>query len=194
MLARRRSLAALCAGLAVLAAVQAASTPAVPSVPVLVAAHELPGGTTVTAGDLQLREFRADSVPDGALRSPAEAKGRVLAAPVRRGEPISDLRLVAPGLLAGYPGSVAAPVRLADAAVVELLQVGDVVEVVAADPDGSSSMVVARSAPVVALPARDDAELEVQAGGLVVLAVPEAEAVELARLSVTSVLSIYLSA
>ena len=52
----------------------------------------------------------------------AELTGRVLAAPVRRGEPVTDVRVVGPGLWSQVPaGQVAAPVRLADLAVATLL-------------------------------------------------------------------------
>ena len=55
-------------------------------------------------------------MPAGALRDVTALLGRVLAAPVRRGEPITDVRLVGPSLLgATTAGLVAVPVRIADA-------------------------------------------------------------------------------
>ena len=193
VLARRRPLAALCAALAVLTAVQAASTEPHPSTGVLVAASDLPGGGTVTAEDVTVAPYRADTLPAGTLATPDLAVGRVLAAPVRRGEPLTDLRLVAPGLLEGYPGLVATPVRVADAASVALLRVGDRVDLVAADPEGRTASPVARAAPVVALPRADAVDADLQRGGLVVVAVPEDEALALARLAVSHVLSYVLS-
>ncbi len=194
VLARRRPLAALCAALAVLTAVRAASEEPSPAVEVLVAATDLPGGATVRQGDLSRAAFRAESLPTGTLRSPVDAVGRVLAAPVRAGEALTDLRLVAPGLLEGYPGLVAAPVRVADAASVALLRVGDRVDLVAADPEGGSATPVTRGAPVVALPQSATVDSDLQGGGLVVVAVPEGEALTLARLGVSHVLSFVLSA
>jgi len=193
VLARRRPLAALCAALAVLTAVRAASAEPSPEVEVVVAAADLPGGSTVAPQDLAVASFRADSLPSGTLRSPAGIVGRVLAAPMRAGEALTDLRLVAPGLLDGYPGLVAAPVRLADAASVALLRVGDRIDLVAADPEGRSAAPVARGAPVIALPRSAAVDQDLQRGGLVVVAVPEAEAVSLARFGVTHVLSYVLS-
>jgi hypothetical protein len=172
----------VCAALAVLTAVRAASAEPSPEVEVVVA-----------AADLTLAAFSADSVPSGTLRSPATAVGRVLAAPMRAGEALTDLRLVAPGLLDGYPGLVAAPVRVADAASVALLRVGDRIDLVAADPEGRSAEPVARGAPVIALPRSAAVDPDLQRGGLVVVAVPEAEAVSLARLGVSHVLSYVLS-
>ncbi len=193
VLARRRPLAALCAALAVLTAVQAASAEPSPVVEVLVAAADLPGGATVTPADLTLATFRTDSLPSGTLRSPDDVVGRVLASPVRAGEALTDLRLVTPRLLEGYPGLVATPVRVADAASVALLRVGDRVDLVAADPEGRTAEPVARGAPVVALPRSAAVDADLERGGLVVVAVPEAEAMTLARLAVSHVLSYVLS-
>jgi hypothetical protein len=117
----------------------------------------------------------------------------VLAAPVRDGEALTDLRLVAPGLLDGYPGLVATPVRVADAASVALLRVGDRIDLVAADPEGRGAEPVARQAPVIALPRAAAVEQDLQGGGLVVVAVPQAEALTLARVAVSHVLSYVLS-
>jgi Flp pilus assembly protein CpaB len=177
----------------VLTAVRAASAEPAPVVEVVVARADLPGGSQVTSKDLALATFRVDSLPAGTTGSPADVVGRVLAAPVRAGEALTDVRLVAPGLLEGYPGLVATPVRLADAASVALLRVGDRVDLVAADPEGRSAEPVARGAPVVALPRSGAVGDDVLGGGLVVVAVPEAEALALARSGVTSVLSYLLS-
>ena len=162
-------------------------------VEVLVAAADLPGGSTIAAQDLTWATFRADSLPTGTITSPADVVGRVLAAPVRDGEALTDLRLVAPGLLDGYPGLVATPVRVADAASVALLRVGDRIDLVAADPEGRGAEPVARQAPVIALPRAAAVEQDLQGGGLVVVAVPEAEALTLARVAVSHVLSYVLS-
>ena len=193
VLARRRPLAALFAALAVLTAVRAASQDPDPTVEVLVAAADLPGGTTIGTSDVVVAHFREDTAPAGALRPADQAVGRVLAAPLRRGEALTDVRLVTPGLLAGYPGLVATPVRVADAASAALLRVGDRVDLVAADPEGRTAVPVARRAPVVALPRSATADQGLEPGGLVVVAVPEEQALTLARAAVTQVVSYVLS-
>lgn len=189
VLARRRLVGALLTGAAVLAGLHAVEAPAEPTVPVVVAGTDLPGGTAVRSAQLDVAQVAGDRVPDGAATARQEVVGRVLAAPVRRGEPITDVRLVAPTLLAGYPGAVAAPVRIADVDAVALLRVGDRVDVVAAR-DGSAE-VVASDAPIVALPRQgrrsDDPSM---AGGLVVLAVSGQTALNLAEASVSRVLSV----
>jgi Flp pilus assembly protein CpaB len=195
-LARRRLLAALLAGVATLTAIRAASAPGEPTVPVVVARADLAGGRPLGTADVEVRALGEGVAPAGTASDPAAVVGRLLAAPVRRGEPLTDVRLVTPDLLDGYPGLVAAPVRVADAGVVGLLRVGDRVDLVASDPGGERAVTVAAGAPVVALPA-DEGDLSaggsLLSGGLVVVAVDEEVAVTLARVSVSSVLSVILT-
>jgi pilus assembly protein CpaB len=204
VLARRRLLAALLAALAVLSAVRAAAEPAVPTGPVAVAARDLPGGTTVRGSDLRVEQLPVDAMPLGSTPDAAPLIGRVLAAPLREGEPVTDVRVVAPGLLDGFPGLVAVPVRVADPATVDLLAAGDRVDVVAASPDSGRAEVVVPDAQVAAVPqpsARDGAAAGsmagsmngLTAGGLVVLVVTEPQALSLAGAAVSSVLSVVLS-
>ena len=68
---------------------------------VLTAARDLDGGV-LAPGDLTAIDLPAPAVPDGALPSGARVAGRVLASPVRRGEPLTDVRLLGPGLLAAH--------------------------------------------------------------------------------------------
>jgi Flp pilus assembly protein CpaB len=192
VLARRRPLAAALAFVAVLSAVRAVSLPPTETVEVLVAADDLAGGTRLDPTVLETAELAVDSVPAGATRSLAQLEGRTLASPLRRGEPVTDVRLVAPGLLDGYPGTVAAPVRIADPAVARLLSVGDEVDLVAVPPGGGDASVVAEGAPVVAVPRRSGDD-ELVGGALVVVAVPERVALSLVEASVVSVLAVVLS-
>src|SRR6476659_8158981 len=102
VLARRRLLAAVAAALAVLALLQAPTTPPPPRTPVLTAAHDLPAGTVVGADDLTSTPFDPGSVPAGVLADAREAIGRTTAGPVRRGEAVTDVRLVTRSLLTGH--------------------------------------------------------------------------------------------
>jgi Flp pilus assembly protein CpaB len=189
-------LAACLAGLAVLTGFRAAAAPAQPTVAVVVAGHDLPGGSVVSVGDLETADYPVDTAPEGAQASAGALTGRVLAAPLRKGEPVTDVRLVAPGLLSGYPGRVAAPVRVADAGAIALLRVGDRVDLLAASPEGGEATVLVPLAPVVALPdpGATDAGLAGGAigGGLLVVAVTPEEALALAQAAVTAVLSVVL--
>lgn len=149
MLARRRLLAALLAGVAVAAGLQATAAPPPPTVPVRVAARDLPAGTVLAASDLTSAAYAPGTAP-AALAD--DAVGRTLAAPLRSGEPVTDVRLVGPALTEGHPGLVAVPVRLPDAGMAALLRVGDVIDLVAADPQGGEPALVAAGVPVLALP------------------------------------------
>ena len=194
VLARRRPLAALCAGVAVLAGVQAVRPSEGATVAVPVAAHDLDSGTVLSAGDLSTRRLPVGSAPDGLE---THAVGRTLAGPIRRGEPVTDARLVAPALIAGYPGRVALPVRIADADVVGLLRVGDHVDLVAADPRSGTASYVAVDVPVVALPAPDEQRVGSSAAGvtgrLVVVAAVPSDVDGIAGAAATDLLSVVIS-
>jgi Flp pilus assembly protein CpaB len=192
VLVRRRSLAAVAAAVAVLAGLQATSAPPPATRQVVVAARDLPGGTVLGRGDLTHADFSPDSVPDGVVTAAAEVAGRTTAAPLRAGEPLTDVRLVSNDLLAGYPGRVAAPVRIADHGAVDLLEVGDRVDVLAADPQGRGpARRVADRATVAALPRAQETSLV--SGGLVVLAVDPDTAATLATVGVSHYLSLVIT-
>ncbi len=95
-------------------------------------------------------------MPAGVIRDPREVVGRTLAGPVSRGEPLTRLRTVGPGLLRGYPGTAAVPLRITDGDAVDLLRVGDEISIVVADPDGRQApQDLVEDAPVVAIPRPD---------------------------------------
>lgn len=182
----RRLLAAGLAAGAVALGLGVASPHPPPATPVVVAAADLVGGAVLDAEDLRVRRFAPQLVPDGAVGIPGALLGRVLAAPVRAGEPVTDVRVVGPGLLHGYgPGLVAAPVRIADADSVALVQAGDHVDVLAPDPRGQHPPSVAvYDAPVVAVPRVDEEFAAASSGALLVLAVTSADAQRLAQYGV----------
>jgi Flp pilus assembly protein CpaB len=176
----------LAAGLAAAAAAVGLGV-AAPSPPVteavVVAERDLPGGAVLRARDLQVRRFTAGTAPAGSAETPAGLLGRVLAAPLRTGEPVTDVRVVGPGLVRGYgPGLVAAPVRIADADSVALVRVGDRVDVLAPDPRGQYPPALAvADAPVIAVPRLADEVAAGASGALVVLAVTSSQAQGLAQ-------------
>jgi Flp pilus assembly protein CpaB len=180
----RRPLAAVFAAATVGLTVLALRPPGAPSVPVLVAVRDLPGGATLHGRDLRVVALPVAVVPDGAVRS--GATGRLLSGPLRRGEPLTDVRLAGGGLLGGYgPGTVATPIRIADPGAARLLHAGDRVDVLAAaqSPEGAISpgraRTVAQSVPVLALP-HVPAEATGDQGALIVLATSRDQAAALA--------------
>jgi Flp pilus assembly protein CpaB len=190
----RRWFAAGLGAAAVATGLTAVAPPPPRTVEVLVAAHDLAGGAHLGQGDLRSAAFLPASVPNGALLPHAAPMGGVLAAPLRAGQPLTDVSLVGESLVGGYgPGLVGAPVRIADAGAVSLLQVGDAVDVLAASPDGAqAAAVVATAAPVVAVPAVDADGGAMGSGALLLLAVRRQVATDLAQAAVTSQLSVVL--
>ena len=192
---RRRWLAAGLAGLAVLVGLRGTTPPAAPTTAVVVAARDLPGGSPLSPDDLEVRRLPDDAVPSGAAARAGPLAGRTLAAPVRAGEVLTDQRVVSPDLAAGYPGLVTVPVRVAEAGVLRLLRVGDVVDLVATPVQGSGrAWTAAPDARVVAIPrerAGDRATaVDAVGGGLVVVAVTPDQALGLVAAASTRLLSV----
>lgn len=184
----RRLLAAGLAAAAVAFAIQAASPGPAPTVDVVVAARDLPGGAVLADDDLTIAALPPDVVPGGAVGR-AEAAGALLAAPVRAGEPITDRRLLGPGLLEGWGDDVVAtPVRVADAGAVGQLRPGDRIDLLATTIDGAARTdVVAADVPVLTVPAAGDGGLT--EGALLMVAATPDQAAGLATAAVTSRLS-----
>jgi Flp pilus assembly protein CpaB len=159
----------------------------------VVAAHDLEAGSVLGSGDVRVVRTDPHAVPAHAATETAALNGRIVAAPMRAGEPFTDQRLVGRSLVRGYPGDVvAAPIRVQDAESVSLLRVGDRIDVYSAsgDPSRSADRVVA-GAYVVTMPAPDPRS-DARGGALVVLAVTEPEAARLAQAGAAASLSVSL--
>jgi Flp pilus assembly protein CpaB len=187
-LSRHRVL--LSAGLAagsVATAVTALSPAAAPTTAVVVAARDLSAGVPLRDDDLQTVDLPARAVPSGALDDPAAVVGRLVAGPVRAGEPLTDVRLLGAALLPPGP-EVAAPVRVAERATAALVRAGDVVDVLSAAPDGrAAAATVVTAVRVLSVPLADDDAGE---GALLVLAATRPAAARLAAAAVTGRLSV----
>ena len=139
---------------------------------VVVAAHDMPAGHTLSHRDLKIVGVPGAVPPSGARAGPATVVGARLAGPIDAGEAITRTRLVSAGLAAGLPPTlVAAAVLLDDPRASDLVRVGDRVDIletarppdlVGAVPAGSTEVgAVAHRALVLAvLPARDDGSAE----------------------------------
>lgn len=192
-LSRYRTLlvAGLAAG-AMAAALGVLAPTAETGIPVLTAARDLPAGVALAAGDLRTTAVPATLVPAGALRASSQVVGRLLAAPLRRGEAVTDIRLAGADLVPPQStGLVAVPVRIADGASTSLVAPGDHVDVLAADAARGGApvaQVVAADAEVLAVPtAVQDGD-----GALVVVAATPATAQRMAAAAVSSRLSLTL--
>jgi Flp pilus assembly protein CpaB len=101
---------------------------------VVVAARDLRPGAALTADDVRLEKLSATTIPDGSQRDAATVVGSMLAGPTRRGEVLTDVRLLGSRLaeLTAGPGARIVPLLLADDALIDLIRVGDVVDVLSA--------------------------------------------------------------
>jgi Flp pilus assembly protein CpaB len=162
---------------------------------VAVAVRDLSPGVPLTADDFRLETRSAATLPDGA-HTDRSITGATLAGPVRRGEILTDARVLGPrlaGLNAG-PDARVVPLHVADAAVLDLIRTGDIVDVLGAAPAeaGARPVVVAANAVVVLVSA---APKSVGAGNdrvvLVALPAPAANVLAGATLVQTVTLTIH---
>ncbi len=128
----RRLLAVLALAAAAGTATRAATAAPPAGVPVVVADADLAAGTALTDADLRVVDLPPAAVPDGVVDEPA---GSTLAAPVRAGEPVTDVRVRGRGVLAGAPpGTVATTVLLPEPLTADLLEPGDAIDLLAPGP------------------------------------------------------------
>ena len=186
----RRKLAVLAALATVLTGLAAAAPEGPPTLSVVRATRELPGGTRLVAADLELVRVVADDAPRGAITELAGAVDHRLAAPVAEGQILTPAALTT--VRAGTSrGRVIAPLRLADADLVELLRPGDHVDVIAADPQSEQADVVARMVRVVTVPQVDDPTQSSESSGrLILIEVDPETARVLARAAVSATLTV----
>lgn len=131
VLARR-----IAAGLLVVLAAASAlrPDPAGTYVDVAVAATDLRPGTALRVEDAELQKRSVATLPDGALTNLDALVGSTVAGAARRGEILTDARVLGSrlaGMSAG-PDARMVPLHLADAAVLDVIRPGDVVDVLGA--------------------------------------------------------------
>ncbi len=175
------------AAAAVASGLTAVVPPAAPTVPVLTAARDLAAGAVLGPDDLVAADVPRELVPAGALTDVAQVAGRLVAGPVRRGESLTDVRLLGATLLP-EGNQVAVTVRLAEPATAALVRAGDLVDVLSAAPEGGPfASLVAERLAVLSVPDLSDAAGE---GALVVVAATRSTAARLAAAAVTGRLSV----
>lgn len=188
----RRATAALLVGLAAVLALTAGR--GTEGVPVVVVTRDLAPGAVLGAGDVQVLGLPAPVVPDGAARGTGAVLGRTLAAPLRRGEPVTDVRLTGPDLVRAVsadPAMVSVPIRLADPEVAALLHPGAAVDVVTVGERQDDPVVLARGARVLTVlaPSARGATTE---GRLLLVALDPLGATRVAAASLSQTLTITL--
>ncbi len=117
------------------------------------AATDLPAGKSLEPEDVSRISVPPGLLPAGSPGSEAAFEGKQLAAPLRRGQLLTDAQILGPGLLTGSPpGSAAVPLRMADPASIQLVSPGQLINVVLTGGNGleqpAESQVLAESVPV----------------------------------------------
>lgn len=211
----RRLVAALLAGCAALIAVSIVRPEPPETTAIVVARHSLAAGHVITDSDVSIAQWPTAIGAPPTARAISDVQGRTTAGPVGAGEPLSQARLVGPGLLelvtltgaADASHLVAAPIRLADAGQAALIRPGDTVDVIAAraiDGGGQSADQVATDARVITITdaSHPDGGLlgstdgpatgSTDPGSLIVLAVSTDTAKDLAAAATRSRISVVL--
>lgn len=173
---------------------------------VVTATRDVTSGQIVTNNDLGISEFTADQLPEGTVTDIGDVIGRTVAGPIRRGEIVTDVRTVGPRLARESIGTDDArivPVRLADAAVSDMLRSGDVVDVltvgtetvaaVGTDTPNSSTSdnipkVLASGAVVVVVTAKESGRNQQEQ--VVMLALPTEAATRVAAASLVNAITV----
>ncbi len=163
--------------------------------PVLVAAHDLSPGARLSATDVRVEHQPAVGLPDGAQSDLTRLAGATVAGPVRRGEILTDVRLLNSRLAKTTAGPDArlVPVQLGDNAVLDVIRGGDVVDILAApdsDPD-ARPRVIATAAVVVLVSDRPTAATAAD-DRVVLVALPAAAANAVAGAALTQALTLTL--
>jgi Flp pilus assembly protein CpaB len=107
---------------------------------IVVATRDLASGVELTADDVRVEKRTATTVPDGSQSEVSAVVGATLAGPARRGEVLTDVRVLGPRLAESVAGPDAriVPLPLADGALLDLVRPGDVVDVLAAGADAGT--------------------------------------------------------
>lgn len=123
----------------------------------VVASRDLSPGVALTAEDVEVENRSSTTLPDGAHEDVRAVVGATPAGPVRRGEVLTDVRLLGSALTeaAAGPDARVVPLQLTQTAILDVVREGDIVDIVAAPrhsavPDsGAAARIVATDAVVV---------------------------------------------
>jgi len=158
---------------------------------VVVATRDLAPGVALAASDLRVESRAVTTIPDGAATNGGELVGATLAGPARRGEVLTDVRVMSSRLADATAGPDAriVPVHPTDAALLDLVRTGDVVDVLAVSDDAGEqrSRVVATNAIVVLV---SSTSKDRGRDGVVLVALPVHEANDVAGASLTQAITL----
>lgn len=185
----------LAGGLVILAAVAAwRGDPRSDYTDVVVTVRDLSPGIQVGAADVQTEKRAVAAVPAGAHTSLDAVVGTTLAGPARRGEILTDVRLLGPRLAESAVGPDAriVPIPLADAALMDLIRPGDVVDIVAAPTDDATGARLIATDAVVVLVSAKDTGIAARSSRVVLVALPAAAAKSVAGVALVQAVTLTL--
>ncbi|KUI20249.1 flagellar biosynthesis protein FlgA [Mycobacterium sp. GA-1285] len=191
VLARRIAAGAL----VVLAAVAAVRPdPDDRDVDAIVAARDLSPGSELGTGDVRVEKRDAATVPDGIQTDVGAVVGATLAGPVRRGEALTDVRLLTPRLAEAAAGPTAriVPLSLDATAVLDLIRPGDVVDVLATSEEADTRPRVVASDAIVVLVSEKPSGTGAGTDRVVLVALPAHAANEVAAATLVSTVTLTL--
>lgn len=148
----RRLVAAVFAGLAAYCML-AILTQRDDTTPVVVAARPIAGGQTVGATDLAILELPRAAVPEGAFTSVDQAVGQTVVVQLPPRAVLTASSLATGGTLVAS-GRLALPVALVESSPLNLLRVGDRIDLLGTGGSGSTEVLASR-VRVVAIPEVD---------------------------------------
>jgi Flp pilus assembly protein CpaB len=151
---------------------------------VVVAVRDLAPGITITADDVTLLRRPAGTLPDGAVTAVGTVVGATLAGPSRRGEVLTDARVLGSRLAGLSVGAEAriVPVHLTDTAVLDVVRPGDVIDILGAQSaDGAAHPRLLAAGVVVVLVSPAGAREGAGDGRVLLVALPAPAAHALAR-------------
>jgi Flp pilus assembly protein CpaB len=157
---------------------------------VVVAARDLAPGIELTDADLRVESRLATAIPDGSATATDDLLGATLTGPARRGEVLTDVRVLSSRLAGASVGADAriVPVHPTDTALLELVRPGDVVDVLAVSEaaEERARMVATDAIVVLVSPKAREAGRD----GVVLIALPVSAANDVAAASLTQAITL----
>lgn len=182
-------------GLVVLAAIAALRPdPDDERIHAVVAARDLSPGNALTVDDVRVETLSAATVPHGVQSDIEAVVGATLSGPVRRGEALTDVRLLTPRLAEAAAGPTAriVPLSLDESAVLDLIRPGDVVDVLAASAESDARPRIVATDAIVVLVSQKPTGMGDGADRVVLVALPAHAANEVAAATLVQTVTLTL--
>lgn len=159
---------------------------------------DIPAGSTITTGDVELRSVPTDLVPATAITEIADVEGRVSASAITAGEIVTTPRFIGNELISSFVANSTenfsseklnmVPLKLADPSVIPLLHHGDTISVVSQDPETGLPLTIATGGKVILA-----GEAGTSDPSTLLVALPENTAGTVAAASINSPLAVVLT-